>query len=163
MITDLDGKTVLYNESFEIDVLPLKQFEHSIEKCEKELQNMKNKNLKDKDSLFLFYATSSLPYNIRFKLMFSNKEKIGYIYHFIQKKVDEKEVINDKFYFDKNLDFSQNVDRFERFHIIENLKENSGNISKTAKSLKIPRTTLQNKIKHFCINKVAKETKKKQP
>ena len=161
LITDLDGRTVLYNESFEVDILGLKQFDNSIERCEKELQNMKNKSLTDKDSSFIFYATSSFSYHIRFKLMVSNREKIGYIYHFVQKKIDKKEVISDKFYFDKSLAFSQNVDRFERFHIIENLKENSGNISRTAKSLKIARTTLQNKIKHFGINDAAKKTKKK--
>ena len=160
LVTDLKGKTILYNESFEKNILPLEFFKDSIMTCESKLSKIlkNNKHLFKKvlDWTVISNFGKGINYDLHFKVISEDGNNTGYIYQFILRNdynIIEEKSSNQNFKFDTNLSFSKNIDNYEKFCIENALIKNLWNISKTAKILKIPRTTLQNKVRHFQIKK----------
>lgn len=165
--TDKEGITTFYNESFENEILTLPQFKDSIpiaEKYFKELSQdligayLKNHDIKMNTSKKTFPVVQAFIKNLGFMIrvitLIENEIVKGFLFHFIDPKLFIQKM-NTKGYSFPNLDeaFTMKIPLegliadIESRYIFYCLKENEDNISHTADALKIPRSTLQNKIK----------------
>lgn len=166
--TDKEGITTFYNEKFETEILTHLKFKDSISLAEKYFSELSkdlianflnNHNLKSKSNFPILQSQlKEIGYTIRVIPLKEKESLTGYLFHFIH---PEEFILkqNEKGYlfpsleeaFMMNLPYENLMNEIESRYIYYKLIENDENISHTAEALKIPRSTLQNKIKHLKI------------
>ncbi len=168
--TDKDGATTFYNEKFENEILTHPKFKDSVSIAEKyflELSRdlisnyLKNHSLNQKSKLPNIKShLKEIGFTVRVIPLKEKENLTGYLFHFLNPE-DFIFKQNDKGYlfpsfeegFYMNVGFDQLMNDIESRFIYYKLLDNDENISHTASALKIPRTTLQNKIKKLKIYK----------
>ena len=170
--TDKDGNTTFYNEKFETNILSKHIFRDSITIAEKYFREL-NRDLiseyfKSIDvdenpsmSLPILHAfVKNINMIVKIVTLNGDDKVIGFLYHLIESESDQKEKddhIQSEFpiiekAFQSGVSLSEILKNVESSYILKSFKLNHENISHTASSLGIPRSTLQNRIKYLGLN-----------
>lgn len=170
--TDKDGDTTFYNEKFETLVLSKNIFRDSITIAEKYFREL------SRDLISEFFKTvepgseesldlpclqiyvGNLQLFIRLITLRADEKVIGYLYHFLDPNISW---MNQKGHsnfplleelFQMSTPLSDVLKQVESTYITRSFKKNQENISHTANDLKIPRSTLQNRIKFLGLTEI---------
>jgi len=176
--TDKDGNTTFYNEKFETNILSKHIFRDSITIAEKYFREL-NRDLiseyfktidVDENSSVSFPILHAFVKNInmivKIVTLKGDDKVIGFLYHLIESESDQIEkdehtqsefpIIEKAF--QSGVSLSEILKNVESSYILKSFKLNHENISHTASSLGIPRSTLQNRIKYLGLsNKMARD------
>jgi hypothetical protein len=165
--TDKEGNTTFYNEKFETTVLSRNIFRDSITIAEKYFKEVSRdliseyfKSTEDEegsDSQIppLITYIRNLQLFIKLTTLRADEKVIGFLYHFtdprarsmVQKGVSNFPVIEEAF--EMELPLAEVLKDVESSYILKTFQKSHENISHTAAALKIPRSTLQNRIKYL--------------
>jgi transcriptional regulator with PAS, ATPase and Fis domain len=172
--TDKEGETTFFNEHFESDILKLPLLKDSISYAERYFKELnrdiisnffKSKDINDQGSIpTLQVYVKAIERLVRVITLRSENKVIGFLYHFVTTDASKvEELSGSKFLsiekaFQKSLPLQELMEKVEIEYIQNTLTENQYNISQTAAKLKVPRSTLQNKIRHFKIKGVDTST-----
>jgi transcriptional regulator with PAS, ATPase and Fis domain len=164
--TDKEGVTTFYNEKFETSILTKSMFRDSIsiaEKYFKELNQdlfgnyLKNHDIKKNFPVLLAFV-KNLNSMVRIITLKEGELVTGFLYQFMESssivnKMNEKGYVfpDIEEAFAMNYPLEALLNDVESRYIYYRLLQNEDNISHTADILKIPRSTLQNKIKQLKI------------
>ena len=164
--TDKEGVTTFYNEKFETSILTKSMFRDSIsiaEKYFKELNQdlfgnyLKNHDIKKNFPVLLAFV-KNLNLMVRIITLKEGELVTGFLYQFMEpssllNKMNEKGYVfpDIEEAFAMNYPLEALLNDVESRYIYYRLLQNEDNISHTADNLKIPRSTLQNKIKQLKI------------
>jgi len=176
--TDKDGNTTFYNEKFETNILSKHIFRDSITIAEKYFREL------NRDLISEYFKTTDVNENSSMSLPILNAfvkninmivkivtlkgddKVIGFLYHLIESESDQIEKDDDiqsdfpiiEKAFQSGVSLSEILKDVESTYILKSFKRNNENISHTASSLGIPRSTLQNRIKYLGLsNKMARD------
>jgi len=170
--TDKDGDTMFYNEKFETSVLSKPIFKDSISIAEKYFRELSRdliseyfravepqiENSIDLPSLQVYVGNLQL--FVRLIALRSEEKVIGYLYHFWDPNVswvNHKGNINFPILeelFQMSAPLNEVLKQVESTYILRSFKKNQENISHTANDLKLPRSTLQNRIKFLNLTEI---------
>lgn len=182
LATDVSGNSIFYNESFENKILTAPIFKDSIQIAEKFLHELNRElianYLNEHDLNFsketevgeLKTNVAGLGSLVRLTTLKKDKKVVGFLYHFFDPNETSKKKTKGQISLPALEDSLQNkislekiLEATESFYILETLKRNKKNISHSASDLKIPRTTLQNRIKYLNLfEKLEEDSKEKQ-
>lgn len=153
---DLEGNTLFYNREFEKNILSLKKLSDSIRVAERYFRELSIQILTntyastDKEAFRLFDV--SLDCEIQMCNLVQEGRITGYL--FILEKPGKSDLTHVwRKRLQENGDLESLMDDIESRLIYESLNDNKNNISHTAKSLGLKRSTLQTKIKRLNIDK----------
>ncbi len=167
--TDKDGNTTFYNEKFETYILSKNIFRDSITIAEKYFREL-NRDLiseyfksidVDENSSMSLPILQAFVKNInmivKIVTLKGDDKVIGFLYHLIESEsehVEKDDHIQSDFpiiekAFQSGVPLSEILKDVESSYILKSFKLNHENISHTASSLGIPRSTLQNRIKYL--------------
>ena len=166
--TDKDGNTTFYNEKFETNILSKNIFRDSItiaEKYFKELNRdliseyLKSIDIEESGTInvpVLQAYVNNLNMVVKVVTLKGEEKIIGFLYHLIEQDVElqKKSMESEEFpsirsAFDSGTYLNDILREVEYNYILKSFKKNNDNISHTASSLGIPRSTLQNRIKYL--------------
>lgn len=170
--TDKEGKTTFYNEKFETEVLSKEFFQDSIEHAEKYFRELSRDLISDYirthelsgEKLELPCLQIYLPkieMFVRLTTLKANAKVIGYMYHFLKPNLGLPNEKGEKSFpileelYAMNTSLQDMLKIVESAYILRAYKQNNENISHTANYLKIPRSTLQNRIKFLNIPEIS--------
>lgn len=169
--TDREGKTTFYNEKFETDVLSKEYFQDAIANAEKYFRELSRDLISEYirthevsgEKLELPCLQIYLPtiqMFVRLTTLKASAKVIGYMYHFLNphlgfpnEKGEKSFPILEELYA-MNTSLQDMLKIVESAYILRAYKQNNENISHTANHLKIPRSTLQNRIKFLNIPEI---------
>jgi hypothetical protein len=167
--TDKDGNTTFYNEKFETYILSKHVFRDSITIAEKYFREL-NRDLisehfksidvdeNSSNSLPILQAfVKNINMIVKIVTLKGDDKVIGFLYHLIESESDQIEknnLIQSDFpilekAFQSGVPLLEILKDVESSYILKSFKLNHENISHTASSLGIPRSTLQNRIKYL--------------
>jgi hypothetical protein len=176
--TDKDGNTTFYNEKFETHILSKHIFRDSITIAEKYFRELnrdliseyfKSIDVDEKSSMslpILQAFVKNINMMVKIVTLKGDDKVIGFLYHLIESESDHVEKddhIQSDFpiiekAFQSGAPLSEILKDVESSYILKSFKLNNENISHTASSLGIPRSTLQNRIKYLGLsNKMARD------
>lgn len=160
---DREGNTTFYNEKFETDVLSKPIFRDSIgfaEKYFKELNQdlisgfFKSVEEEPPDSIPVLQTyIKNLDIYVRVITLKGEEKVLGYLYHFSEpespKNSGEMSFPILESVFNSGVPLQEILKDVESVYIYKSFKKNNENISHTAQALGLPRSTLQNRIRHL--------------
>jgi hypothetical protein len=176
--TDKDGNTTFYNEKFETSILSKHIFRDSITIAEKYFRELnrdliseyfKTTDVNENSSMslpILHAFVKNINMIVKIVTLKGDDKVIGFLYHLIESESDQIEkddhsqsefpIIEKAF--QSGVSLSEILKDVESSYILKSFKLNHENISHTASSLGIPRSTLQNRIKYLGLsNKMARD------
>jgi hypothetical protein len=170
--TDKDGDTTFYNEKFEVQILSKTIFRDSITIAEKYFRELSRDLISEyfksvepgsEDSIdlpCLQVYVKNLELFIRLITLRADEKVIGYLYHFLDPNISWMNQRGQSNFplieelFQMNAPLSEVLKEVESSYIIRSFKKNQENISHTASDLKLPRSTLQNRIKFLGLSDI---------
>jgi len=156
--SDLNGATLFYNSAFEQSVLNHPSLKRSIRLSEKFLQEItrdqlarayeRDPRMAESGEFLLRARVSELDLTLEIRPLRGEGGMLGYLYVFSSPDSDP---VTDRALLlrDEGLGLEEIMDRFEASIIHSVLKEEGRNISHSAQSLRVKRSTLQNRIKRL--------------
>ena len=147
-VCDRMGKNLFYNQSFQKEILE-KQYRNSLILAEKKLKELSKQfvmeQVSKKGEVEKNPITGNLP-NSPFQFLFTPLKKqdslLGFLYQFQRQDFTSTNSKIPK----RTASLPASLEALEKAWIEISLEKNAHNISKTAKDLGIPRTTLQNRM-----------------
>ena len=160
-VTDVEGKTMFFNSSFEAFVLSRKELKNSIRLAEQYFLELTRNLLAQRystgsisesaEDFLLRSRLSQLGMNVEVRPLSSGKGLAGYLYVF--RPPAEQGMYEEALaMLESGLDLPRAMEQLEGGLIAAVLERSGHNVSHAAKALGIKRTTLQNKIKRLGVS-----------